>query len=304
MTTKRLLGIVLTISCLALLAATVSTAAPTAKRGGTFVFEISTDVDYIDPQLSYYGETWKLEAATACKLMNWQDKEGAAGAVATPEVAQGLPIVSRDGKTYTFTIKPGFRFSNGKPVTARSFVDSFNRFANPRMQSTGVQFLDIVQGAQAVIDGKAQDDLGRPGERQQVHRAPDEGVAGLPRPPDDAVHAGDRHDARRPDRRERDQPVRVVRAVLLLEPDAGALDHAQAEPVLQGRAGGEPRHDPGERRQRHRRPVPERRAGHVRLRVDAASRRPSGRTSSRSTASTGRTGASRCGRCSTSATWR
>jgi ABC-type oligopeptide transport system substrate-binding subunit len=117
--------------------------------------EIATDVDYIDPQLSYYGETWKLEAATACKLMNWQDKEGAAGAVATPEAAQGLPIVSRDGRTYTFTIKPGFRFSNGKPVTARSFVDAFNRFANPRMQSTGVQFLDIVQGAQAVIDGKA-----------------------------------------------------------------------------------------------------------------------------------------------------
>ena len=152
---KRLLGVVFAISSIALLVAAASTAAPTAKRGGTFTFEISTDVDYIDPQLSYYGETWKLEAATACKLMNWPDKEGAAGAVATPEVAAGLPVVSRDGKTYTFTIKPGFRFSNGQAVTARSFVDSFNRFANPRMQSTGVQFLDIVQGAQAVIDGKA-----------------------------------------------------------------------------------------------------------------------------------------------------
>ena len=40
-------------------------------------------------------------------------------------------------------------------MTARSFVDAFNRFANPRMQSTGVAFLDVVQGAQAVIDGKA-----------------------------------------------------------------------------------------------------------------------------------------------------
>ena len=119
---KRLLGVVFAISSIALLVAAASTAAPTAKRGGTFTFEISTDVDYIDPQLSYYGETWKLEAATACKLMNWPDKEGAAGAVATPEVAV-------DG--------------------------DLNRFANPRMQSTGVQFLDIVQGAQAVVDGKA-----------------------------------------------------------------------------------------------------------------------------------------------------
>ena len=152
---KRLLGIVLAISSVSLLVAAASTAAPAATRGGTVVLDMTTDVDYIDPQLSYYGETWKLEGATACKLFNWPDKEGAAGAIATPEVSNGLPVISSDGKTYTFTIKPGFRFSNGKPVNAKSFVDAFNRFANPRMQSTGVQFLDIVQGAQAVIDGKA-----------------------------------------------------------------------------------------------------------------------------------------------------
>jgi hypothetical protein len=152
---KRLAGIVLAISSLTLLLVSASTAATSAKRGGTIVLDMTTDVDYIDPQLSYYGETWKLEATTACKLMNWPDKEGAAGAVATPEVSQGLPLVSKDGKTYTFTIRKGFRFSNGKPVNAQSFVDAINRFANPKMQSTGVQFLDIIKGAQAAVDGKA-----------------------------------------------------------------------------------------------------------------------------------------------------
>jgi oligopeptide transport system substrate-binding protein len=152
---KRLLGIALAISSLSLLVAAASTAAPAANRGGTVVLDMTTDVDYIDPQLSYYGETWKLEGATACKLMNWPDKEGIGGAVVAPEVSSGLPVISKDGKTYTFTIKPGFRFSNGKPVTAKNFVDAFNRFANPKMESTGVQFLDVVQGAQAVIDGKA-----------------------------------------------------------------------------------------------------------------------------------------------------
>ena len=219
-------------------------------------------------------------------------------------VGRASRSISRDGKTYTFTIKPGFRFSNGQPVTARSFVDAFNRFANPRMQSTGVAFLDIVQGAQAVIDGKAQHDLGRPGAGQQARRAPDEGVAGLPRPPDDAVHAGDRPQPRRPDRRERDQPVRVVRPVLLLEPDAGPLDHAQAQPELQGRPRGERRHDPGERRQRHRRPVSRTSSRARPTTRRPASRRPSGRTSSRSTGSTRRTAACRCGRSSTSATSR
>jgi peptide/nickel transport system substrate-binding protein len=126
-----------------------------AKKGGTIVVELSSDVDYIDPQLSYYGETWKLEYATACKLFNWPEKEGAAGGQVVPEVAAGLPIVSKDGKTYTFTVKPGFRFSNGKPVTAKSFADAMNRLANPKMASTGTPFLDVVQGAQAVLDGKA-----------------------------------------------------------------------------------------------------------------------------------------------------
>ncbi|HSS73570.1 MAG TPA: ABC transporter substrate-binding protein [Gaiellaceae bacterium] len=152
---KRLLAFALAISSLSLLLVAAATAGPTAQRGGTIVLDMTTDVDYIDPQLSYYGETWKLEATTACKLMNWPDKEGPAGAVATPEVASGLPLVSKDGKTYTFTIKPGFKFSNGKAVTAQSFVDAVNRFANPKMQSTGVAFLDIIQGAQAAVDGKA-----------------------------------------------------------------------------------------------------------------------------------------------------
>jgi ABC-type oligopeptide transport system substrate-binding subunit len=152
---KRLLGIALAIAGLSLLLVAAATAAPSAQRGGTVVVDMTTDVDYIDPQLSYYGETWKLEGATACKLFNWPDKEGTAGAVATPEVAAGLPLVSKDGRTYTFTIRKGFRFSNGKAVTAKSFADAFNRFANPRMQSTGVQFLDIVKGAQAVINGDA-----------------------------------------------------------------------------------------------------------------------------------------------------
>ena len=38
---------------------------------------------------------------------------------------------------------------------AQSFADAINRFANPKMQSTGVQFLDIIQGAAEVLAGKA-----------------------------------------------------------------------------------------------------------------------------------------------------
>ena len=132
-----------------------SSASSVAKRGGTYVVELDTDIDYNDPSLTYYSPSWMLQYATACKLYNWPDKEGAAGGVVTPEVATGPPVVSKDGKTYTFTIRPNFKFSNGQAVTAQSFKNSWERLANPKMASQGSPFLDVVVGAQAMIDGKA-----------------------------------------------------------------------------------------------------------------------------------------------------
>ena len=250
MRNKRLIGIaLLAISGLAMLAVSSATAAP--KKGGTYVVEFTSDVDYVDPQLSYYGETWKLEAATACKLFNWPDKEGNAGAVATPEVAAGLPVISKDGKTYTFTIRTGFKFSNGKPVNAKSFVDAINRFANPKMQSTGVAFLDIVKGAQAVVDGKATTVSGVKASGNklvvQLTKAAPDFLARTTMPFFQAIDP----DPRRSDRRERRQRIRLVWSVLLLSADAEPLDHPQEEPELRGWPRGQCRHDPGQHRQRH-----------------------------------------------------
>jgi ABC-type oligopeptide transport system substrate-binding subunit len=125
------------------------------KAGGTFVVEFSTDVDYTDPGLDYLSTGWELQYATACKLMNYPDKNGAPGSQLQPEVAAGFPKVSNSGKTYTFTIKPGYKFSNGQAVTAASFAAAFNRDANPKLQSPAQPFLSDIVGADAMINGKA-----------------------------------------------------------------------------------------------------------------------------------------------------
>jgi ABC-type oligopeptide transport system substrate-binding subunit len=65
-----------------------------------------------------------------------------------------MPTVSKDGKTYTFKIKQGFRFSNGTPVTSRNFAFAINRALNPRMQSPAASFVEDIVGAKAVLDGK------------------------------------------------------------------------------------------------------------------------------------------------------
>ena len=126
-----------------------------AKKGGTFVVEFSTDVDYTDPALDYLSTGWEMMYATACKLFNYPDKDSPAGSQLVPEVAAGQPVVSKDGKSYTFKLKSTYKFSDGTKVTAQSFVDAFNRNANPKLQSPSTPFMDVIAGSQAVIDGKA-----------------------------------------------------------------------------------------------------------------------------------------------------
>jgi peptide/nickel transport system substrate-binding protein len=95
-----------------------SAAGKSEARGGTIRVDSRNDWDYIDPALAYFSHSWQIENAIQLKLMGFPDKEGAEGSRMRPEAATAFPRVSRDGRTYTFTIKSGFRFSNGAPVTA------------------------------------------------------------------------------------------------------------------------------------------------------------------------------------------
>jgi ABC-type transport system substrate-binding protein len=136
--------------------AAVAHPASGVKDGGTLRLNVSaTDVQSIDPAIDYEFIGWQLEYATCLKLMNYPDKPGPAGNVLTPEAAVGSPTVSRDGRTFTFTIRSGLRFNTGEPVTAATFAAVFNRNLNPKLQSPSVAFIGDVKGAQAVIKGRA-----------------------------------------------------------------------------------------------------------------------------------------------------
>jgi len=138
-----------------LLIAATATAAPTkasapakaSASGGTLVVEENTDIDYSDPSLSYYVPAWQLMYLTQCRLMYNPDAEAPKGSTVVPEVAAGLPVVSKDGKTYTFTIRKGYKFSTGEAVTAKSFVAAFNRVASKAMASQTAPFIDGTLGA-------------------------------------------------------------------------------------------------------------------------------------------------------------
>src|SRR5262249_19840379 len=95
--------------------------------------------------------------ATCAQLLNYPDKAGPAGSRLIPEVAQTLPARSPDGRTYTFKIRPGFRFSppSNQPVTAQTFKATIEHTPNPKMHSPHPQQLAHHLGAHAYISGKA-----------------------------------------------------------------------------------------------------------------------------------------------------
>jgi YVTN family beta-propeller protein len=124
--------------------------------GGTLRIVSSLDVGSMDPALA--GPiSQELLYATCAQLVNYPDKAGPAGSQLTPEVAQSLPTRSGDDRTYTFQIRPGFRFSppSNQPVTAQTFKDSIERTLDPRMHSYSAQYLADVVGARAYMAGKA-----------------------------------------------------------------------------------------------------------------------------------------------------
>ena len=109
----------------------------------------------MDPALaSTFWSTQLLSATCAC-LVNFPDKPAPAGAKLIPEVAESLPTRSADGKTYTFTIRKGFRFSSGEPVTAQTFKHAIERTLSPVMKSYWRSYLRDLVGAGAYESGRA-----------------------------------------------------------------------------------------------------------------------------------------------------
>jgi ABC-type transport system substrate-binding protein len=139
----------LAVGAAMLAAAQLASAGFGFRQGGIFRAGLSGASVQVDPQLAYTSTAWWLEYATAAKLVNYQDRAGQPGTRLVPEVASRY-TVSRDGRTWTFLIRKGFRFSDGLPVTAASFKHAIDRVANHDLASPGAQFITDPNGANIV----------------------------------------------------------------------------------------------------------------------------------------------------------
>jgi ABC-type transport system substrate-binding protein/streptogramin lyase len=119
-------------------------------------------IENADPAVIWGPVYRQLAYSTCAYLVNYPDAPGAAGRTLRPEVAAAMPGVSPDGRTYTFRIRPGFRFSppSGQAVTAETYRSTIERVLSPTIGEGGRpnlagQVLADVVGAKAFIAGKA-----------------------------------------------------------------------------------------------------------------------------------------------------
>jgi ABC-type transport system substrate-binding protein len=111
--------------------------ARSAAPPGTLVISQSSDFASLDPALATTREAWELEYATCAKLLNYAPS----GRRLVPEVAATMPRMSADGRTYTFRIAGGWRFSNGDAVTPRAFTRAFERARSRELVSPAEPYL-------------------------------------------------------------------------------------------------------------------------------------------------------------------
>ena len=125
------------------------------REGGILKISFSTGfpLDYLDPALAFAPTSWSLLDATCARLYSYPDKPSPASFRPEPEVAAGYTR-SADMKTYTFTLRDGFRFSDGTPVRANAFQRAINRVLQPAADSVGTIFMRDIVGADDVVAGR------------------------------------------------------------------------------------------------------------------------------------------------------
>lgn len=72
-----------------------------------------------------------------------------------PLLADGMPTVSADAKTFTFKIKKGLKWSDGQPVTSKDVLFTYTRSADPNMDKGQYAWYTTVEGIDDYASGKA-----------------------------------------------------------------------------------------------------------------------------------------------------
>ena len=123
---------------------------PNARPGGGIIITYKDDVATLDPAIGYDWQNWSMIKSLFDGLMDY--------APGTTELRPGLAEsydLSEDGLTYTFHLRQGVTFHNGREMTADDVKYSLDRVTDPATQSPGAGFFGSILGYDAAADGSA-----------------------------------------------------------------------------------------------------------------------------------------------------
>ena len=171
-------AVALTLSLLLVACGNQGTATPTAEPessgtepdasapqgGGTISVGWEADIQSMDPAIAYDYVSIPAVHYVFETLIGYDN-----GTTLVPLLAEEMPTVSDDGRTYTFSLRSGVNFVNPdgsvlREMTAADVVFSLNRVLNPNLTPSpspvASSFFAQIDGAQAVLDGEAEEAAG------------------------------------------------------------------------------------------------------------------------------------------------
>jgi peptide/nickel transport system substrate-binding protein len=125
-TLRSLVGMSLALA-LVVGASACGSSSSSSTSGGTVTVLMGTPPDSLDPGLGALTQSYEATWITYTGLVTYAHASGEAGTKLIPGLAESLPTVSSDGKTYTFTLRKGLVYSNGAPVKASDFAYTIER---------------------------------------------------------------------------------------------------------------------------------------------------------------------------------
>jgi peptide/nickel transport system substrate-binding protein len=133
----------------AAIATSSSSARSVDHRGGTLKLLAKAAGGTLDPQVNYTLQYWQLYQASYDGLLAFKKAGGDAAFDVVPDLASGYKL-SNGGKTWTFTLRKGIKFSNGQPLTVNDVVASLRRIFKVKSPTSGGFYAGIV-GAQTCL---------------------------------------------------------------------------------------------------------------------------------------------------------
>jgi ABC-type transport system substrate-binding protein len=122
-----------------------------ANAGKEIVVSYKDDVSTLDPAIGYDWQNWSMIKSLFDGLMDY--KPGTT--VLKMDLAEEFDI-SSDGLVYTFKLRKGVKFHNGRELTAQDVKYSLERSVDPKTQSPGQGFFASIKGYDAMVDGSDQ----------------------------------------------------------------------------------------------------------------------------------------------------